>query len=271
MPTDTALRRYRSARFSLWLSEQLTRSGLTSHGLAARMTRQSPSSLKGTANLVKSWIRGCRTPHSETIFGVGQLLAPDIKDVNGLTALHAAGYYAEAITLAGHLVQKPSDKFEPLFVAAVLTELPWLHASLDRAVDKTRGIDQRRVTISGYFSIADKFFTHSLGLAWLNMRGGRRWKLSRPHAKLLEIALSAAKLETADPVAHSYIVHKALTLFVANFSARWQRSLDAYCEQLPQGSAELPAPGIRGLRYANLYHFVQTDQEIDSLISELRE
>lgn len=152
------MRNYIGGRWSEWLRSSLNDASISPAALAREML-VTPDRNREPRAAVGAWLRGERVPTAETTFLVGQGLArvsiPDGDTYEprpggepglpsfaqrppapgGLMALHAAGYYGDAIDLA-HVLLRSDDLIARRY-AARLVAVVWIaHADLDKIDDE---------------------------------------------------------------------------------------------------------------------------------------
>lgn len=221
---------YRKARWSAWVSQQLERSNLSRHGLAALISDRR-SSIKGTANLVQDWLLKKRMARAATAFKVGQRLGTlQPTDINGITALYAAGYLVQTIQVVAQLAR---DAVGCHVAAAFFTSLPTIHANLDQVETEQSVVEAWQRSLVVYL---DSAYGSSVGStindAWKRaLKYESAWQMEDAASAILNAALAIARSDVANlPVVWSMMIHSALTHFVARVDNELWGYLDSYCE-----------------------------------------
>lgn len=231
IPVISPARLYRRDRWSFWLAEQLRRFELTPYGLAGLITKRQPSLIKGTANLIQSWLLKKRTVRAQTAFRVGQVLAKyGAPDVNGITALYAAGYLVEVIQT---LAQIAGDGISEYVVAAFFSLMPLIHANLDRVEEPNWSVDaMRRLLIFYIESAYPDGIQSAIDEAWYRaFKLESAWTMEAGDAWVLRATLAVARSDVSRlPVIWSMMVHSTLIHFVARVDKDLSANLELYCQ-----------------------------------------
>lgn len=136
MKYGTVADRFLRPRWAGWLSTTLDRSGLTARNLGDLLRSDEHDRDTAKRSAVRAWLRGERTISPERAFDVGNILRENghVSRIDGIVALHAAGYFAQAIACLETIIAHALVDYE-IRVPAGGIPIPYSQHGADRRIE----------------------------------------------------------------------------------------------------------------------------------------